>query len=308
MAAGRDRAADRWRAAKMLAIEPYLDRRPSELSGGQRQRVAIGRSIVRATCRCSCSTSRCPTSTPRCGSRPGRDQQAAPRAGDDDDLRHPRPGRGDDHGRAHRRAARRPAGAVRPAAGAVQPPGQQIRRQLHRLAADQHVRRHAGGADRDGAVFDAPGIGTVALPVDAGGLALGAAVSVGIRPSHLRLGGDGPVRLLVGSTARMSVLETYVYGAVEGAAESVRPACAGPALGRHRRGAARRCRRRPDAAMSSARMTAGPSPRWRRRRDHGRRRARSFRPRPSRRSPAACRGPQRRCICPSWRRGCGISP
>ncbi len=34
-------------AAKMLALESYLDRRPSELSGGQRQRVAIGRAIVR---------------------------------------------------------------------------------------------------------------------------------------------------------------------------------------------------------------------------------------------------------------------
>ena len=35
------------RAASMLALDPYLDRRPAELSGGQRQRVAIGRAIVR---------------------------------------------------------------------------------------------------------------------------------------------------------------------------------------------------------------------------------------------------------------------
>ena len=35
------------RAAAMLALEPLMDRRPSELSGGQRQRVAIGRAIVR---------------------------------------------------------------------------------------------------------------------------------------------------------------------------------------------------------------------------------------------------------------------
>ena len=34
-------------AAKMLAIEDYLDRRPRALSGGQRQRVAMGRAIVR---------------------------------------------------------------------------------------------------------------------------------------------------------------------------------------------------------------------------------------------------------------------
>lgn len=34
-------------AARMLAIEPLLERRPKQLSGGQRQRVAIGRAIVR---------------------------------------------------------------------------------------------------------------------------------------------------------------------------------------------------------------------------------------------------------------------
>ena len=34
-------------AARMLALEPYLDRKPRQLSGGQRQRVAIGRAIVR---------------------------------------------------------------------------------------------------------------------------------------------------------------------------------------------------------------------------------------------------------------------
>jgi len=34
-------------AASMLALEPYLERKPSELSGGQRQRVAMGRAIVR---------------------------------------------------------------------------------------------------------------------------------------------------------------------------------------------------------------------------------------------------------------------
>lgn len=34
-------------AAKILGIEPYLDRRPKALSGGQRQRVAMGRAIVR---------------------------------------------------------------------------------------------------------------------------------------------------------------------------------------------------------------------------------------------------------------------
>ena len=35
------------KASRMLDLDPYLDRYPSELSGGQRQRVAIGRAIVR---------------------------------------------------------------------------------------------------------------------------------------------------------------------------------------------------------------------------------------------------------------------
>ncbi|UMB67465.1 ABC transporter ATP-binding protein [Mycobacterium paraterrae] len=34
-------------AARMLDLEPYLDRKPKDLSGGQRQRVAMGRAIVR---------------------------------------------------------------------------------------------------------------------------------------------------------------------------------------------------------------------------------------------------------------------
>ena len=35
------------KAAAMLEIEPYLDRKPRQLSGGQRQRVAMGRALVR---------------------------------------------------------------------------------------------------------------------------------------------------------------------------------------------------------------------------------------------------------------------
>jgi multiple sugar transport system ATP-binding protein len=34
-------------AARILGIDPYLDRKPKALSGGQRQRVALGRAIVR---------------------------------------------------------------------------------------------------------------------------------------------------------------------------------------------------------------------------------------------------------------------
>src|ERR1700742_880289 len=40
----RERVSD---AARLLDLEPYLDRKPKDLSGGQRQRVAMGRAIVR---------------------------------------------------------------------------------------------------------------------------------------------------------------------------------------------------------------------------------------------------------------------
>jgi multiple sugar transport system ATP-binding protein len=43
-AEARERVLD---AARLLDLEPYLDRKPKDLSGGQRQRVAMGRAIVR---------------------------------------------------------------------------------------------------------------------------------------------------------------------------------------------------------------------------------------------------------------------
>ncbi len=45
---GKEERMERVReAAKLLDLEPYLDRKPKALSGGQRQRVAMGRAIVR---------------------------------------------------------------------------------------------------------------------------------------------------------------------------------------------------------------------------------------------------------------------
>ncbi|WP_108658622.1 ABC transporter ATP-binding protein [Acuticoccus kandeliae] len=43
----KDRAARVAEAARVLQLEPYLNRKPAHLSGGQRQRVAIGRAIVK---------------------------------------------------------------------------------------------------------------------------------------------------------------------------------------------------------------------------------------------------------------------
>jgi ABC-type sugar transport system ATPase subunit len=45
--AADDRARRIAEAARVLQLEPYLDRKPAQLSGGQRQRVAIGRAIVK---------------------------------------------------------------------------------------------------------------------------------------------------------------------------------------------------------------------------------------------------------------------
>ena len=43
-----ERATKVREAARLLDLEPYLDRKPKALSGGQRQRVAMGRAIVRS--------------------------------------------------------------------------------------------------------------------------------------------------------------------------------------------------------------------------------------------------------------------
>src|SRR5215213_10153998 len=43
-----ERASRVLEAAKLLDLEPYLNRKPKALSGGQRQRVAMGRAIVRS--------------------------------------------------------------------------------------------------------------------------------------------------------------------------------------------------------------------------------------------------------------------
>ena len=123
--AEKKRAVDE--AARILQMEHLLERKPSQLSGGQRQRVAIGRSIVRK---------------PQVFlfDEPLSNLDAALRVdmrmeigklhkdlGRDDDLRHARPGRGDDAGRQDRGAAGRRGDAGGHAAGALPQPGQPVR-------------------------------------------------------------------------------------------------------------------------------------------------------------------------------------
>ncbi len=102
----------------------HLQRKPKQLSGGQRQRVAIGprhraRTEDLPLRRAAVQSRR---RTARANAR--RDRPPAPAARQYHDLRHPRPGRGHDHGRQDRgaerrqhRTGRRPARSLQQAAG-----------------------------------------------------------------------------------------------------------------------------------------------------------------------------------------------
>ena len=167
-------------AAAILEIAHLLERYPKTLSGGQRQRVAIGRAIVRdpkiflfdeplsnldAELRVQMRIE-----VARLHERPRRD----------DDLRHPRSGRGDDAGRQDRRAARWRHRAGRRAARSLQRARQSLRRRLHRLARDELP---TGVIARDGT---ATGIrlasgASLAVP-GAFDVAEGTDVTLGVRP------------------------------------------------------------------------------------------------------------------------------
>ena len=76
---------------------------------------------------------------------PGGDSPAAPAAQGDHDLRDPRPGRGDDHGRPHRRDQRGRAPAGGDAEGSVRAARQPVRGGLHRLTVDELRGAQGGG-------------------------------------------------------------------------------------------------------------------------------------------------------------------
>ena len=92
------------------------------------------------------------------GADAGPDQPAPVDLGRHDDLRHPRPGRGHDHGRPGGGDAQGPAPAGRLAAGGLRPPGQPVRGRLHRQPVDEHPRgRDRGDRGRGSARSSATG-------------------------------------------------------------------------------------------------------------------------------------------------------
>ncbi len=106
-------------AAEILEMGDLLKRKPKQLSGGQRQRVALGRAIVREPVAFLMDE---PLSNLDAALRVqtrAEIMRAPGPARDDDDLRHARPGRGDDDGRPDRRHALRRAPADRDAGGAL---------------------------------------------------------------------------------------------------------------------------------------------------------------------------------------------
>ena len=91
-----------------------------------------------ATRRSFSSTSRCPIWTPSCAWRCARKSRGLhQRLEDDDDLRDPRSGRGDDDGGQDRRHARRHRRAARGTARALRSAAQHVRRGIHRFARDE---------------------------------------------------------------------------------------------------------------------------------------------------------------------------
>ena len=215
-------------AAKTLGLEDLLKRKPRNLSGGQRQRVAMGRAIVREPAaflmdeplsnldaklrvQMRAEISRLQRDLGVTTIYVTHDQVEAMTMGDRVAVMR----------KGELQQVGRPADAVRP-------PGQPLRRRLHRLAGDEHARRDR----RDAATAASPSPSAAqTLSIDPASTAErpalpqydGRTVILGIRPEHLeeaslapdtppdrRLRGDVELREALGS-------ELMVHFTVEGA-------------------------------------------------------------------------------------------
>ena len=203
-------------AARILAMEPYLERRPKELSGGQRQRVAIGRAIVRDP-------------DVFLFDEPLSNLDAALRVQTRAEI-----------SRLHKRLdatmiyvthdqieAMTMADRIAVLnAGRVEQFGDPV--ELFRRPANKFVATFIGsprmnvyrgvldGRSDRGVGVSIPGFGAIDLPFKAGVLLPGAVVELGVRPQHLRLGGVGAEVTFVVDYAESIGTETYVYGRLDG--------------------------------------------------------------------------------------------
>lgn len=207
-------------AARMLAIEPLLDRRPKQLSGGQRQRVAIGRAIVR---------------NPKLFlfDEPLSNLDAALRVQTRGEISrlHKRLGATmiyvtHDQVEAMTMADR----IVVLNAGRVEQVGTPL--ELFEAPANKFVAGFIGspqmnffdgmlaGTGPGHVVVDVPGFGRLDIPAQLGDATVGEPVVLGVRPSHFELAkgnsADGyPIRFEVDYAESIGT-DTYVYGVVEG--------------------------------------------------------------------------------------------
>ena len=118
-------------------MNELVKRKPKQLSGGQRQRVALGRAIVREPKAFLMDEPLSNLDAKLRVETRAEILKLQDRARHDDDLRHPRPGRGDDDGRPDRGHERRRPAAGRDARGGLHASPERLRGGLHRLAGDE---------------------------------------------------------------------------------------------------------------------------------------------------------------------------
>ncbi|MEZ2126646.1 MULTISPECIES: ABC transporter ATP-binding protein [unclassified Sinorhizobium] len=207
-------------AARMLAIEPLLERRPKQLSGGQRQRVAIGRAIVR---------------NPKLFlfDEPLSNLDAALRVQTRGEISrlHKRLGATmiyvtHDQIEAMTMADR----IVVLNGGRVEQVGTPL--ELFETPANKFVAGFIGspqmnffegtlaGTGQGNVAVDVPGFGRLNIAAELEGAATGQAVILGVRPSHFQLAkgdrvGGQPIRFDVDYAESIGT-DTYIYGKVEG--------------------------------------------------------------------------------------------
>ena len=204
-------------AARILAMEPYLQRRPKELSGGQRQRVAIGRAIVRDP-------------DVFLFDEPLSNLDAALRVQTRAEISrlHKRLGATMIYVTHDQIEAMTMADRIAVLnGGRLEQFGNPV--ELFQRPANKFVATFIGSPRMNiypgviasrrehGIAVAVAGFGTIDLAVDAGTLQAGAPVEIGIRPQQLRLSGEGTPLTFVVDYAESIGTETYVYGKLEGA-------------------------------------------------------------------------------------------